>query len=191
VLSTHDQILGGPDDQVYLGCRFPASESYRFEIQDLGRRAAEVLADRGVIGAFGIDFLVVPSEGQRIYLTEINLRVGGTTHPFGMARLAMDAEYDVATGRLMAAGVPKYYVATDNLKDSAYVGLKPGDIIEATEKSGLGFDSDAKAGVTLHLMGALEGHGKLGATCIANSPQAADELHDEFIAMIDEFAAGR
>ncbi|HEV3473540.1 MAG TPA: hypothetical protein VG408_10135, partial [Actinomycetota bacterium] len=23
IVSTHDQILGGPDDQVYLGCRFP------------------------------------------------------------------------------------------------------------------------------------------------------------------------
>ena len=34
VVSTHDQILGGPDDQVYLGCRFPASEAYRAPIQD-------------------------------------------------------------------------------------------------------------------------------------------------------------
>jgi hypothetical protein len=191
VLSTHDQILGGPDDQVYLGCRFPASESYRSEIQELGWRAAEILADRGVIGAFGIDFLVVPSEDPGIYLTEINLRVGGTTHPFGMARLATEADYHVETGELVAEGVPKYYVATDNLKDSAYVGLKPGDIIEALEKSGLGFDIDAKAGVTLHLLGAIEEHGKLGATCIANSPRAADELRDEFVTMLDEFAAAR
>ena len=27
ILSTHDQILGGPDGQIYLGCRFPADES--------------------------------------------------------------------------------------------------------------------------------------------------------------------
>ena len=25
VLSTHDQILGGPEGQVYIGCRFPAT----------------------------------------------------------------------------------------------------------------------------------------------------------------------
>jgi hypothetical protein len=189
VLSTHDQILGGPDEQVYLGCRFPASSRYRKEIQEMARKAAEVLADRGVMGVFGIDFLVVPGEG--VYLSEINLRVGGTTHPFGMARMVMDARYEEATGELKADGVPKCYVATDNLKSSAYVGLKPADVIEALEKSGLGYDPDAKAGVTLHLMGALEEHGKLGATCIANSAEAADELHDEFVAMVDDFAASR
>jgi hypothetical protein len=191
ILSTHDQILGGPDDQVYLGCRFPASDLYRSEIQSLARKASEVLAERGVIGSFGIDFLVVPDEDPGIYLSEINLRVGGTTHPFGMARLVMDARYDVDTGELLADGVPKYYVATDNLKAAAYVGLKPGDIIEALEKSGLGYDRDSKAGVTLHLLGALEEYGKLGATCIANSPAAADDLHDEFVAMLDDFAASR
>ncbi|MBA2724852.1 MAG: ATP-grasp domain-containing protein, partial [Actinobacteria bacterium] len=78
VISTHDQILGGPDDQVYLGCRFPASESYRLEIQDAGRRVAKVLAERGAMGSFGIDFVLV--EGGEIYLSEINLRMGGTTH---------------------------------------------------------------------------------------------------------------
>ena len=32
ILSTHDQILGGPDGQIYLGCRFPADERYRLAI---------------------------------------------------------------------------------------------------------------------------------------------------------------
>ncbi|MEO7836667.1 MAG: hypothetical protein ABIS21_03370, partial [Acidimicrobiales bacterium] len=34
VVSTHDQVLGGPDSQVYLGCRFPADKAYRLAIQD-------------------------------------------------------------------------------------------------------------------------------------------------------------
>ncbi|HEY9640031.1 MAG TPA: carboxylate-amine ligase, partial [Coleofasciculaceae cyanobacterium] len=29
ILSTHDQILGGPDGQIFLGCYFPADEAYR------------------------------------------------------------------------------------------------------------------------------------------------------------------
>jgi hypothetical protein len=176
---------------VYLGCRFPAAQEYRTGIQDLARKAAEVLADRGVIGAFGIDFLVVPGEDGGIFLSEINLRVGGTTHPFGMARFVMDAHYDAATGELLADGIPKYYVATDNLKSSAYVGLKPEDLVEALAKSGLGYDEVAKAGVTLHLMGALEEHGKFGATCIANSGEAADQLYEEFVAMVDDYASQR
>ena len=192
ILSTHDQILGGPDDQVYLGCRFPANSEYRGRIQDLAAAAGKVLAERGVIGSFGIDFLVVPEgDAEGIYLSEINLRVGGTTHPFGMARLAMDATYDIATGELKADGSSKYYVATDNLKSSAYVGLRPGDVIDALNNSGLGYDHFAKAGAMVHLMGALREHGKFGVTCVANSPQAADELYNEFVAMIDDFAASR
>jgi len=28
-ISTHDQILGGPSGQIYLGCTFPARDDYR------------------------------------------------------------------------------------------------------------------------------------------------------------------
>src|SRR6266540_7143526 len=60
IVSTHDQVLGGPNDQVYLGCRFPADPRYRSSIQEAATRAAEVLASHGVMGSFGVDFFVVP-----------------------------------------------------------------------------------------------------------------------------------
>ena len=45
-ISTHDQILGGPSDQVFLGCSFPAHDDYRIRIQEAGlthrRRAGEL-----------------------------------------------------------------------------------------------------------------------------------------------------
>ncbi len=44
LLSSHDQIMGGPSDQVYLGCRFPAEEPYRRGIQKSARAVGEVLA---------------------------------------------------------------------------------------------------------------------------------------------------
>ena len=31
-ISTHDQVLGGPSGQVFLGCLFPAADDYRREI---------------------------------------------------------------------------------------------------------------------------------------------------------------
>ena len=43
-ISTHDQILGGPSGQVFLGCRFPADDGYRLRIQEAGLRIGEVLA---------------------------------------------------------------------------------------------------------------------------------------------------
>ena len=47
LLSTHDQILGGPSNQVYQGCRFPAEAPYRRQIQAggaQGRRRARAHA---------------------------------------------------------------------------------------------------------------------------------------------------
>jgi hypothetical protein len=55
LLSTHDQILGGPSGQQYLGCRFPADPAYAPMIGALAQRAARHLADLGVIGRFAID----------------------------------------------------------------------------------------------------------------------------------------
>ncbi|HEX2296477.1 MAG TPA: peptide ligase PGM1-related protein, partial [Actinomycetota bacterium] len=155
VVSTHDQILGGPDDQVYLGCRFPADERYRMEIQECGRRVARVLSERGVVGSFGIDFVVPPGNPPVPHLTEINLRLGGTTHPFLMTELATGGSYDESTGNLVAGGRAKHYVATDNLKSDAYVGLLPEALIGAVDEAGLAFDPATKTGVLLHLLGAL------------------------------------
>ena len=38
LISTHDQILGGPSGQVFLGCRFPARDEYRMAIQEASLR---------------------------------------------------------------------------------------------------------------------------------------------------------
>ena len=59
VISTHDQVLGGPSGQMFLGCTFPANEAYRLDIQHAGDQVAEVLRQRGVIGRFAVDFLSV------------------------------------------------------------------------------------------------------------------------------------
>jgi hypothetical protein len=188
VVSTHDQILGGPDDQVYLGCRFPADERYRREIAECGRRVARVLAGRGVIGSFGIDFVIAPGEDPAPFLTEINLRMGGTTHPFLMTELVTEGTYDEASGELVAGGRAKHYVATDNLKSDAYAGLEPAAFIRAVDDAGLGFDRASKTGVLLHLLGALKRHGKVGMTCVADSRRDADALFDVARTVLDDLA---
>jgi hypothetical protein len=189
VVSNHDQILGGLHDQVYLGCRFPARQEYRLDIQERARRVGEVLAADGVIGAFGIDFVLVPnadSGGWDISLSEINLRMGGTTHPFWMARLVTGGVYDPSTGNLVAAGREKYYVASDNLKSQALVGRSPAEVIAGVDRVGLAFDPKRGTGATLHLLGALPGFGKMGVTCIADSPEDANALYEELNATLVE-----
>jgi hypothetical protein len=174
ILSTHDQILGGPQNQVYLGCRFPAHPDYRLAIQEKALKIGEILAGEGVVGSFGIDFLVA---GRDVYLSEINLRLGGTTHPFWMARLATGSRYDLTTGELRRPdGEARCYVATDNLKSARFKGAKPADVIGLVDESGLAYDAATGTGVALHLLGAVP-LGKFGATCIAATPEAADTLY--------------
>jgi hypothetical protein len=186
VLSTHDQVLGGPDRQVYLGCRFPARRAYRRAISDAARRVAEVLASEGVMGSFGIDFVVAPNDsGYDVYLSEINLRLGGTTHPFWMARLATGGTYDEERGELLVGGSPRAYVATDNLHSAALVGRHPAEVVDAVDRLGLAFDAEPGTGVTLHLLGALRRYGKMGAVCIGGSPEEANHLERRLAAAVE------
>jgi hypothetical protein len=185
VLSTHSQVLGGPNRQVYLGCRFPADAAYRGQIRAAAERVGRVLAARGVIGYFGIDFFVVPGGGrEQVFLSEINLRVGGTTHPFGMARLATDGRYDAAGGHLVAGGRAKSYLATDNLKSPALVGCQPQDVIDQVDRLGLGYDHRRRTGATLHLLGALREYGKMGVTCIGDTEEEARRHYREVVAAL-------
>ncbi len=187
MLSTHDQILGGLEDQVYLGCRFPARRLYRTAIQDHARRVGEALAKRGVIGSFGIDFIVVPDRAEpRIYVSEINLRLGGTSHPFYMVSRLTDGRYDVGSGQLTAEGRAKFYVATDNLKSTNLIGLPASEAIVALECRGLGYNHTSRTGALLHLLGALERYGKIGATCIGDSPAEAEALYADVVRALED-----
>jgi len=138
-----------------------------------------------VIGYFGVDFFVVPDGGrERVFLAEINLRVGGTTHPFGMASLVTDGRYDAAGGHLVAGGRTKSYMATDNLKSPALVGCHPQEIIDRVARLGLAYDHRRRTGTTMHLLGALREYGKMGVTCIGDSEEEARQRYREVVAAL-------
>ncbi len=144
-----------------------------------------VLAARGVIGYFGVDFFVVPSGGrEEVYLSEINLRVGGTTHPFGMASLVTDGRYDADGGHLVAGGRTKSYLATDNLKSAVLVGCEPQEVIDRVDRLGLAYDHRRRTGTTLHLLGALREYGKMGVTCIGDTEEEARQRYREVVAAL-------
>ncbi|MBB2909587.1 hypothetical protein FHS43_000833 [Streptosporangium becharense] len=178
VVATHEQVLGGPNGDVYQGCVFPAHPDYRAELSACAERIARTLAERGVVGLFGVDFFVVRTDGgYRALLCEINLRIGGTTHPFGAALLTTGGSYDPASGTLMCGDQPKYYVATDNCAAPFLRGRTPGEVVKMFHDEGLGFDRDRRTGNVLHLLGAIPEFGKLGFTSIGNSAEEAAELH--------------
>ena len=57
IVSTHDQLLGGPSGQSFLGCRFPADPAYARAITGIAAEVGRELAAAGVIGRSAIDFV--------------------------------------------------------------------------------------------------------------------------------------
>jgi hypothetical protein len=193
ILSTHDQILGGPDGQVYLGCRFPADENYRVQLQQLGLKVGKKLAEKGILERFGVDFVTVNQGNAKwdIQAIEINLRKGGTTHPFMTLKLLTNGHYDLSTGLFHSQqGKHKYYVATDNLQKDRYRGLLPNDLIDIIAHYRLHFDSGSETGTVFHLMGCLSQFGKLGLTSIGNSRQQAEDIYNKVVQVLDQETRG-
>jgi hypothetical protein len=189
VLSTHDQILGGATGQEFLGCRFPAKEDYGSLIAGLGERIGMRLANYGVIGRFGIDFVVVRRNGQWFpYAIEVNLRNGGTTHPMLTLGALTDGEFDPLSGRFRVEGGDRYYVATDHLEDPRYASLTPDDVLDRVGDPRLSWNEDNMVGVALHLVSAVAVAGRLGLTAIGTSPADADRRFEDARNVIDELA---
>ncbi|HEY9295487.1 MAG TPA: peptide ligase PGM1-related protein, partial [Phormidium sp.] len=189
ILSTHDQILGGPDGQIFLGCRFPADEVYRLRLQELGVRVGQNLAEKGALERFGVDFIAVRQDNGQwdMQAIEINLRKGGTTHPFMTLKLLTNGRYERSTGLFYSQqGRPKFYTATDNLQKDRYQGLLPNDLMDIIAHNQLHFDSSTETGTVFHLMGCLSQFGKLGLTSIGNSPQQAEEIYNKVVKALDE-----
>lgn len=186
-ISTHDQLLGGENGQIFVGCQFPADKSYRLTIQETGLKAASVLRDKGVLGRFGIDFISVwKNEKWHHYAIEINLRKGGTTHPFQMLQFLTDGRYDQASGQyLTVAGHPRYYYASDNLEKASYRGLTPYDLVDISVMNGLHFHSATGEGVTFHLIGALSEFGKLGVVCIGETAERAESYYHRTVEILN------
>jgi len=188
LLSSHEQILGGLTNQVYQGCRFPADEHYRRPIQEAAQKVGAVLAQKGVVSRFGVDFYVGqrPGGAPEIYALEINLRMGGTTHPFLALQFLTGGKLDVSSGEFLSpGGHPKFYRSTDNLKADAYRGLCPEDLIDITTINRLHYSHGSETGALFHMIGALSQYGKVGLTTIGNSREEADAIFASALEALD------
>jgi hypothetical protein len=178
LLSTHDQILGGPHGQTYVGCRFPADPAYATTIGREARKVGERLSREGMIGRFAVDFVAVRRNGDwEASAVEINLRNGGTTHPVLTLQALTDGEYREASGHFVAGdGTAKHYIATDDLESEAYKMLTPDDALDIAEAEHIGWDDERQTGVALHMVSAIAVAGRIGLTAIGDSPEQARTL---------------
>ncbi len=193
LVSSHEQVLGGSTGQSYLGCRFPADDDYRSRLLAEAAKVGSVLSKHGVIGRFAIDFLATRAQGDwDVHAIEINLRMGGTTPPYHALEFLTEGELDTNSGLFIAPdGHAKYYKATDNFKSPAYRGLLPEDLFEIIWNRDIGFKHSTGTGVLFYMIGALSQYGKLGMTCIGNSPEEAQHLFDQAAKIMDDSTVGK
>ena len=181
VLATHEQVMNGSGGQVYMGCRFPADAAYAGILARYGRAVGERLATYGVIGRASVDFAAARDARGHwdVYALEVNLRKGGTTHPYAALRNLAPGHYDESAGRWFTAdGAARAYWATDNLVDPAWKGVDPAKVIDRVAGAGLQFDPRFGTGVVLHMLSCLAIDGRLGLTAIGSSPDHAAQLYE-------------
>jgi hypothetical protein len=182
LLSTHDQLLGGKSGQKYLGCVFPADPAYAAAIAEPAMVIGRHLAGLGVLGRFAVDFVVVQDESGAWtpYAIELNLRKGGTTHPFLTLQFLTDGSYDGERGVFLTpSGSTKYLVATDHLEDERLKGLTVGDLFDIVVNHGLHFDQARRTGVVFHMISCLTECGRVGLTAVGDDAEEARRIYEE------------
>jgi hypothetical protein len=125
-----------------------------------------------------------------LHALEINLRPGGATHPIMTLNLLTDGRYDETTGLYklnedcpLYAHLPddeqyRYYVASDNVKNPAFVGMTTDEIIALFQGHPLEFHGRRATGTIFHMMSCAREFGKLGMVCIGRSPAEAEAIYD-------------
>lgn len=187
IVSTHDQVLEGDEQQVFSGATFPANNEYTSDLAALSVKIARELAGYGVLGRFSIDFVSVKERNEwKHYAVEINLRKGGTTHPYLMLQFLTDGQYYPETGKFItAAGQERFYFATDNVMRESCKGLIPHDLVDIAILHDLLYDGSRQEGVMFHMISALSQYGKLGVVCIGRSPEAAKQFFERTLEILE------
>ena len=188
MVCTHDQLLGGANGQAFVGCRFPAGEEYAALVVAEAEKVRHRLLAEGVVGRFGVDFVVARRDGSwRPYAVEINLREGGTSHPFGTLYLLTGgtlrpdrSALHARPGASPAATWPPIDLEHPNAR-----GADIGRFLAAADAAGLRWDHrDAQTGVVWHMLAALGPLGRVGVTAIGADRGHAQDLFDRCGALL-------
>ena len=149
ILSTHDQLLGGPTGQLFLGALFPANKEYALQITRHAQKIGERLVREGVVGRYAVDFLVTRQVDGAwdSYAIEINLRKGGTTTPYLTLQYLTRGNYDPETGSFHTLhGQEKFYMASDHLEAESYRSYTPADLFDILSTKRLHFNHTDQTG---------------------------------------------
>lgn len=193
LLTTHDQLLGGPIGHSYVACRLPGAKSYAWQIGTLTERVGRKLADEGAVGRYGVDFVVTRTpfdDSWRVRAVELNLREGATTHPYATLRLLTGARLDPEGESLVTRdGLVRHVYATDSLTSPGYRGVSADELLDAAEEDGLTYSDETQSGVVFHMLGGLERDGRLGLIAIGATPTDCLALRHRTRSLVERLAA--
>ena len=168
ILSTHDQVLGGPHGQTYFGCHFPADQEYAARLAAEGLKVGRRLAREGVLGRAAVDFVAVRRR-RRLAAERRRDQPSLRRHDASVLRAAGADRRRLRPARRRVPhplGDVKHYAATDHLDSPAYRSLTPDDLLDVVAERGLGWDDERETGVALHMVSALAVAGRIGLTAI-------------------------
>jgi len=191
VISTHDQVLGGEFGQTFVGGQFPADPHYAPLIVDEARKVGDYLATEGVVGRFGVDFVVAKrATGWVPYAVEINLREGGTSHPYGALSLLTGGSLDERKVCFTTpSGQIKHYFAIDWLIAPDYAAIGLNTFLDASSAAGLDWNPDSQTGAIYFMLRGLENRGWIGVVTIENSADHAHDTYLKVVRLLDRLAA--
>ena len=135
-----------------------------------------------MLGRFAVDFVTVKDDtgAWTPYAIELNLRKGGTTHPFLTLQFLTDGSYDGERGVFLTpSGSSKYLVATDHFEDDRLKALTVDDLFEIVVDHGLHFDQARRTGVVFHMINCLTECGRVGLTAVGDNPGDAQQIYDD------------
>jgi hypothetical protein len=161
----------------------------------------EALAEQSIVGHFSSDFIAVKQcingiDEWSVKAIELNLRQGGTTHPYSSMAILCGGHTDFDGVFRTKEGKQRSYVATDNYIDHRLNGLKSKDFLRGFSSTSdpnirkLRWSEDTKTGVIFHLLPFLE-YGKIGFTAIGETPEEADLLFKSVSDMMRDIAEKR
>ena len=193
--STHDELPSGPSRLDCRGSVFPADDAYRLPIQNAALRVGAVLAARGLVSRLSIEFLLWrdhPAEEWRMVAHDVNLGVGGATHPLLAVRYLAGGQLDVESGLFVSpTGRAKFYHSTDQLESPSWRGLLPDDLIDILTMNHLNYSPHGETGALFYMLGAVSELGRVGMVAIGNSRPEAEAVFRRTVDTIDREAGGR
>jgi hypothetical protein len=102
-----------------------------------------------------------------------------------MMKFLIEGGYDEEKGIYVSfSGKEKYYRATDNIVDPKFIGMGSEDLIDVAVFNDLHFNTLQQRGVAFHMIGPLCQFGKVGITCIGDTHEETEALHQKTLQVL-------